>query len=329
MRSGSTIKDVAREAGCSPSLVSLFLRNPGTTRVAEETKKRISRSVEKLNYRRNMLASILKSGSSNVIGVLVDAQANPPVHRLIACLEREAAGRGCRLQLGLFHNSLDSLWESYSTLKQYGAGGVICLSHDYPEFNRELEERFAGIGDVVFFNGPERPGHSCVIPDLETGMEMAFRHLREHGRHRIGLCIPGNGPAWDGILRRISAFKFLSGDDSLICPIPREIPLRQAIEQTLFPFIERQHPDALLMSNDRIALCAAGVLKARGLNIPENMALVGFDNDPADVEAVPSLSSIAVDNQLAARKLFDLLASKKSGTETSRLRPELFIRESC
>ena len=101
------------------------------------------------------------------------------------------------------------------------------------------------------------------------------------------------------------------------------------MEQTLPPFIERRRPDALFMSNDRFALCAAGVLKARGLSIPENMALIGFDNDPADVDAVPALSSIAADNRLIARKLFDLIASEKWEPETFRLRPELFIRESC
>ena len=323
-----TIRDVAREAGCSPSLVSLYLRTPQTTRIAHETKKRIAHAVEKLNYRRNLLASILKSGSSNMIGVLADAQANGTIFRLIAALEAEAAERHVRLQIGLFHDSLENLLEACSLLKQYGAAGIICLCHDYPAFNRELEEHFMAEPGIVFYDGPLREGHSCVIPDKKYSVELAFNCLKQRGRKRIGLCIPGNCPEWYSVSCKLQAFTQLAGDE-LVCRLPHQLDLRQAARDFLLPFVREKSPDALLFANDRHALCASLVLMSAGIRVPEDVALIGFDNDPICGEHTPALSCLALDQKQIAGKLFDLVLKPHRSPEVITLRPELRLRESC
>ena len=328
MSSKATIKDVAKEAGCSPSLVSFYLRNPQTTRVAEQTKQRIAGAVEKLNYQRNLLASILKSGCSNVVGVLADAQANPPIFRLIASLEQEANVRNLRLQVGLFHDSLENLLEACSILKQYGPAGIICLSHDYPEFNRELDQKIREIPELIFYDGPQRSGHACVIPDKEFGVKLAVEHLKQSGRKRIALCVPGDCPDWDSVTRKIRSFTELSGSDSLLCRLPHALALRQAMRVFLMPFIREKQPDAILFSSDRFALCACGILRENNLRVPEDIAVIGCDNDPACREYCPAVSSVAFDQGLIARTLLDVL-QKNSRAEVTFLRPELLLRESC
>ena len=329
MSKKATIRDVALEADCSPSLVSLYLRNPQSTRLAEGTKKRIARAVEKLDYRRNLLASILKSGSSNVIGVLADAQANPTIFRLIACLELEAAKRNMRLQLGLFHNSLENMLEACNVLKQYGASGIICLCHDYPDFNEELDRRFQMYPELVFYDGPLRHGHACVMPDKAFAVELACKELQKRGHKKIGLCIPGECPAWYSISQKEEAFREIVRQDELICRLPHHLPLRQAMNDVLLPFIRKQKPDALLLSSDRHAICAMNVLRQKGIRIPEDIAVIGFDNDPVCTELIPSLSSLALNQELIAQKLFDLVLAKNNRAEVIPLYPELILRESC
>ena len=326
-----TIKDVAAEVGCSPSLVSFYLGHPATTRVAEATKKRIDQAVRKLNYRRNLLASILKSGHSNVVGILVDSEANNPIRRLLTCLEREADRRHCRLQLGLFHDNLESIYESYMILKQYGTCGIICLSHDYPYFNEKLVERFAEMNDLVFFDAPERTGHPCIIPDMEDGIRHAIVYLREKGRKRIALCIPGKCPEWNSRTRRIKTFRQVFGDNALICQISHDMSLRDAMMTELLPFVVEHRIDALLMSNDRFAMCGMQLLISKGFRIPEDLAVIGFDNDPCGMEATPPLSSIAWNAPFIARKLFGMLDEQLSAQKnigTIRVPVDLILRHS-
>lgn len=329
-----TVKDVAKEAGCSSSLVSFYLNHPNTTRVAAATRKRIDCAVEKLHYRPNLLASILKSGGRRVVGVLIDSEAPDATRRLLPELEREACRRKLYLQIGIFHNDLNSLRTCYTILKQYGACGVICLSHDYPQFNQKLEEQFAAMSDLVFYNSPERTGHPCLIPDVAAGIQDAFLHLKAKGYKRIALCIQQKAISVEHqtIQLRLDGYNAVAGNEALpVCRLPEELSLREAITQTLPDFLKSARPDALLMENDRHALCAMQFLLSCGIRIPHDLAIFGFDDDPQSAESTPPLSTVSRDNQTMAEQLFTLLFNRISpdGTiQTIYSKPNLLIRSS-
>lgn len=328
-----TVKHVAERVGCSPSLVYFYLNHPGTTRVAAATRKKIDEAVRELDYRPNLPASILKNGSGRIIGVMIDTEAPDLVKKILTFLEQEITGRGFYLQVGMFHNNFESLCSSYFLLKQFGARGVICLSHDYPEFRAELDAFFAEHADIVFYNGPSRPGHPLLEVDLPEGIARLWEHLMQRGMSRLMLCLKDGCTESFGIQRRVSGYRRVVQKKCLpICCFDPSLPLHRNFAETLLPLLEAEKPQAVLFSNDGVALSAMQFLQVNGIKIPEELSIIGFDNDAQGENSTPALTTIAVDIPAAAKQLTDLLFEQLEHNNPPRcpvISPKLFFRGSC
>ena len=329
--------DIAREVNVSAALVSKVLNgNSGSIRVSEEKAEMIRKTARKMNYTPNINARALAGQSTKVIGILIDSKAPTVSFRLLAEIEHEATLHGYRTLIGEAHDSVENLYETYQHLRQHGVDGVICISHDYPGENEKLEEYFRDCGPIVFLGQPEIRNHSHIILEIDSGIRDAVRYLRESGRKRIAMLADRN-MAYYSSQDRIKGF--LS-----ILPDSREMLLsftyhnnastmREELRHIIKKFILPQQIDAILATNDITALILTGELNAAGLKIPEEIAVIGHDNEFFSECCPLPITTIDENNAVTAassvKMLLDIMAENPKCRATRRItvKPELIIRK--
>ena len=158
--------------------------------------------------------------------------------------------------------------------------------------------------------------------DRETGMMQAMRHLQETGRKRIGLWLSRNSNCYS-YRQRIAGYRKSNLGEEFLC---HGLPLRCCIDE-----IRDKKLDAVIASNDSEAAQLARELMRRGIRIPEDVALIGHDNDDFSEFYYPSLSTIDQNDEAAGRKFFELLMEQLKGNASPgnyTFHTKLIIRES-
>jgi DNA-binding LacI/PurR family transcriptional regulator len=327
-----TIKDIARDLGVSVSTVSRALR--GMPDVNPQTLKLVLRHAEKVDYQPNMAALSLVKKQTHTIGVIVpnldyfcstairgiDEAALEAGYTVMICQSNESYGREVVNTQRLMSSSMDGLIVSLSN-----------ETNNVDHFKRLLQKEIP----IVFFDRTHVDlNASNVVLDNAFGGEQAVQHLIEQGCKKIVL-LRSHATVSVSTLRengyRAAHQKAdLVVDESLIvhCDFNQDSAYR-ATQQLL----TRTLPDAIFTVSDRLALGAMLALKERGLRIPEDVAIVGFNDEPIMSLMTPKLSSVtqpAFEMGRRATRLFieQIHAEGKPDVETIVLKPQLMIRES-
>lgn len=330
--------DIAYEAGVSQSTVSRALRN--SPLVNEETRRRVQEAARRLNYHVDQRAAGLRSQRSNTLAVLLfedptsdDSQINPFFLSMLGSITRAAANYDYDVLLSFQQLSDD--WHTQYELSNR-ADGIILLGYgnfrDYREKLDHLES--AGAHFIVW--GPAsaaRPGQA-LCSENANGAAEAVRHLLGLGRRRIaflgtadsrypefqeryrGYCevLVSRGFEVDGTLQ------FDSGN------------LESAGHASALELMDSGRDfDAVLAASDLIAIGAMAAFKAHGLDVPGDVAVVGFDDIPAASYVSPPLTTVRQDTVAAGRALVEVLIRRIDGgqDEPRPLKPKLVIRASC
>lgn len=334
MKSKVTIRDIAKAANYSLATVSRAFDEDSS--INEKTRQEILRAANRLNYSPNRAASALRSGRTNIIGVVVPEIDRSFFASVVKGIEVECQRRGYNILICQSHESLDKEKEVLQTLLRLQVDGVIIsasMETHTAEFLRQLKDN--GIAVTFFDRVIEMPEVSSVVLNDFNGGYKATNHLIERGRQRI-LHIGGD--------QRLQIFKqrkegYLNAliQAGLIIPNDQVIECRlepQEVGSLLSPVIHSdKRPDAIFASNDYLALAAIQFLQKLGLKIPEDIAVVGFGNSSFTELVNPSITSIDQQSYqmgLTAAKV--LIDEKKAKDEfvhlQSVLEPKLFIRES-
>lgn len=330
--------DVAASAGVSRAAASKVLLGTGgpNTRVAEDTRKRIQRVAEQLGFRPNQIAQQLKGKRTQILGVIVGyGKASNLLYRLID-IEEFAYDRGYRVILGSANGDARRAAAHLNDFMGKGVDGVIAL-HVPQTFGDELFEQLRQCRHVVHQSMFSVSGGCCVMLDRAAGVADAVRHLADTGRRRIALALPG-AKGDPSTLAKIQGYEA----GLLACSLPHD-PNLCSTDQAFEAFDEsgivdelvaRHHADAIIASNDKMAIRLIRTLKRQGFRVPQDVAIVGFDN--AEVAALydPSITSVDQCNDIVARATVDLLAQSIADDvplrpEQSRVvKPKLVVRES-
>jgi DNA-binding LacI/PurR family transcriptional regulator len=327
-----TIKDIAKDLGVSVSTVSRALR--GMPDVNPQTLKSVLRHAEKIDYQPNMVALSLVKKQTHTIGVIVpnldyfcsnairgiDEAALEAGYTVMICQSNESYGREVVNTQRLMSSSMDGLIVSLSN-----------ETNNVDHFKRLMQREIP----IVFFDRTHFDlNASNVVLDNAFGGEQAAAHLIEQGCRKIAF-IRSHATVSVSTLRengyRTAHQKAgLTVDESLIvhCDFNQEAAYR-ATQQLL----NRSTPDAIFTVSDRLALGAVSALKDRGLRIPEDVAIVGFNDEPIMSIMTPKLSSVTQPafemGRRAARMFIEHIHSEgKPEMETIIMRPQLMIRES-
>ena len=324
----TTITDIAKELNLTPSTVSRALA--GSPRVKEKTRIVIEEKAREMGYERNLMASNLRRGVANAVGIIVPRINRQFFSNVISGAESVLNEAGYTVLICQTHEKLEDEKKALSTLLRNQVAGIL-ISHSI-ETSEESHIAQAVTGDVrlvqfdrVFYDLPD----AKVVNDNFQGAYQATSHLIGQGYKRIGT-LAGYMTS-EAYKERLEGYKQalrdagMEVDDNIIFKdtIVKETGYAQGMLA-----IERGC-DALYSAGDFSALGAVEAAKEQGLNIPEEFGIVGTANENFTEIMSPTLSSLELNprriGSLAA-KAFLAPCDSENGIVT--LEMELKIRES-
>jgi len=338
-KSRPTSFDIAYRAGVSQATVSRALRD--SPLVSEETRKRIREIAREMNYKVDKNASNLRRQSSVTLALLLfedptpnDTLINPFFLTMLGSITRACARQGYDLLVSFQQFSED--WHA-DYQDAHKADGLILLGYGDWFLTRDKLDRLVQQGTHFVRWGPvfeRQPGMSIGSDNRDGGRQVGV-HLASLGRQRVAY-LGANQPTapefrdrYLGLCDALQAAK-LSTEAALQIDVIDSTELAgYAAAQALFA--RGVAFDALFCASDLIAIGAMRALMEHGLRVPEDVAVVGFDDQPVAAFTNPPLTSVLQDTKLAGEKLVDTLIREIRGESavSEVLTPTLVVRRSC
>lgn len=334
-----TIKDIARELGISPSTVSRALKDHPD--ISPQTKKAVNELAEKLNYQPNIVALSLRQSKTNTLGVIIPELVHFFFSTVISGIEDVAYSAGYNVIITQSNESLQREKTDIKALFNSRVDGMlISISRETNSFDHIEGILAKGVPMVFFDRVYENANSSTVIVDDLSGAKEATQHLISQGCKRIAHL---EGPPNLGITKqRLEGYvqalneAGLPVEKELIVSCPQgSIEEGKAATEQLLKLPNR--PDAIFATNDPAAMGAMQAIKAAGLKIPDDVAVVGFSNWVFSGLLDPSLTSVDQPGfemgQEAAKLLIRQIEVKSKDNEepipeTKILKTKLIVRDS-
>ena len=326
-----TIYEVSKLAGVSPSTVSRVLNDSDL--VIESTRQKVQAAIKKLDYRPNTIAQSLASNRSNSVGILVPELHGPFFGTMLSSIELELRNEGKHVIIAAGHSDVEGEKQGIEFLISRGCDALIlfvfAISDESIKSLMDAAMPVVVIGHLI-------PGmeDDCISINNEHGGYIAAKTLIESGHHQLA-CI--TGPLWksdgqerlEGSKRALAEFG-LEFDPRLLAEGDyEESSGRDGMEQLLqknIPFT------GLVCANDEMAAGAIWVAREHGINIPDDLSVIGFDNVFFTSYMHPQLSTIGypIDKmgQMAARCVLRDVYGNTGLDIQLRFEPELVQRAS-
>jgi LacI family transcriptional regulator len=318
----ATIADVARLAEVSSATVSFVINDKHTMRISEATRERVWAAVRELGYRPNALAKSLSSGSSRFIGVVADAIATTPfAGQLIQGAQDEAWRHGYVLLVANTDEEKDVEAQALRMLLEHQVTGILYSTYYHREVEVPADLRNARVVLAnCYAEGSDLP---CVVPDEVQGGRSATDVLLDAGHTRIGFVNSvEDAPATRGRLegyRAALAARGVPFDDGLVLTLGSHQESGWTAAEKLLAMTEP--PTAVFCYNDRVAMGLYDALRERGLRVPADMAVVGFDNQEIIAGHVrPPLTTVALPHYEIGARAVQVLLGIDTGEPPGTLR---------
>ena len=332
-RTRLTIHDVARASNVSVGTVSKALNNSGSLR--QETRAKVIAVARELGFRPNDLAQSLHRGQTFMVGLISNDNFGRFSMPIMEGLEEHLTDS--RISVFMCNAADDPEREELhvEALLKKRVDGIVVTARRVDR-RRALEIASSGLPVLYAFSQADDPAAFCLLPDDEGGAEVATDHLVRLGHKRIAHV---TGPErFQAVRDRRDGYRNALRRNGLLEPEGFYLPGvwsegwgREAVAQ-LFRS-SRVPPDAIFCGSDQIARGVSDALRERGIVVPDQVAIVGFDNWDIMAEASrPPLTSVDMNlkelGREAGRRLIDLIAGKEF-RGVWRIPCTLVIRESC
>ncbi len=326
-----TIKDVARESGVAISTVSNVLNNVGN--VSEETTKRVLDTVEKLKYVPNVNAKYLKSCKKNTIGLFLSSVQGDFYRQLIQAVHLQCKMNGYILNIYVSNENTSE--EIYGMILSSGVEGAIIMNDGFKDGYIDRLER---INMPVVFIDREYTSNkiSSVTIDNHYGTVQAIEYLIKLGHRKIGYV--HGVPNFDE-KARFEAYK--STLKKYKIPIEEKFILNAYFEEAIaysemYLMLVRKGelPEAFFCANDEMAWGCMRAMNAMGIQVPEQVSIVGFDDSILAPYYRPALTTVhAPVVELGSKSATEVIRLvRHEGLDEGislKLKPELVLRDSC
>jgi DNA-binding LacI/PurR family transcriptional regulator len=328
----STRRNVATAAGVSVRTVSNVVN--GFEHVAPETRARVLEAIESLGYRPSELARSLKAGRSGLVGLILHNVDNPYFAELTRAVVEEGAARGLTVVI----DQTDGDRERERAIVERTARGGLFDALIINPIAIEASEitAFGDTGPIIFLGEQDFPGFDKVMIDNFAASREAVRHLLAGGRRRIaviGANLNAQGTSsqrLEGYLAALSEAG-LPRDDALIPVV--DLFTRSSGATAMRGLLDLpEPPDSVFCFNDPLALGAMRAAHMNGVRMPEQLAIIGFDDIEDGRFSTPSLTTVSPDKPWIARTALDRIVRRLEGedvpAETLVGPYQLVVRES-
>lgn len=333
----ATIKDIAKIAKVSATAVSMALN--GREGVSVKTRSRILQIAEKMNYRPNQAARSLISRRSSTIGLIIPDIADPFYPELAKGIEEKANALGYNIILSNTGRSLDKERRSMDGLLSRGVDGIIfsTVTVDDPNIDLLMNERFPFVlVNRVPMQHPAVDKIDYVIVDSYSGGYKAIEHLFKLGHDRIAV-ITGFMKASTAIERTRGARQAISDCGLKLNPrylVQCNYSRQEAYEAAVRLLGLKNAPTAFFAQDDNMALGVREAVLSLGLKVPEDIAIIGFDDIDICALTGIELSTMSQKKYEMGVMATATLINKIEGDTPSMvnkivLDTELIIRKSC
>jgi LacI family transcriptional regulator len=328
----ATIADVARQAGVSVSTVSHVLN--GTRRVAPETAQTVQAVIDAIGYRPNVLARSLKTASSRSVGIAISAIANPYFSDIICAIEAECARLGMMVFLSDTQDDPERELAILDAFHQRRVDGVILAPSADPECRALAQIKSARLPCVLVDRTPD-PTFDQVGVNNHEAMANLVDYVTGLGHRRIGYV--GGHPGFQTTLERIAGYR-----DSLeqrgVSPDERYLVTGSASTESATVAAHAllslpEPPSAIVAGNNMATIGTMRAIRARGLRVPDDVSVAGFDDFEWADCFEPRLTLIAQPcgdiGERAAALLMERIANPEGTRQTIRLEAKMILRDSC
>jgi LacI family repressor for deo operon, udp, cdd, tsx, nupC, and nupG len=326
------LKDLADQAGVSTATVSRVLN--GKPGVATDTRKAVLAALDVLGYDR---PEKLRTRSEGLMGLIVPELDNPVFPAIAQAIETALADRGYTPLLCTQSPGGTTEDEYIEMLMEHGVDGIVFVSGRHADTTASTEryQRLRGRGvPIVFVNGHAAgvDAPSVSVDDV-VAIQLAMRHLTSLGHTRISLAV---GPD-----RYIPARRKIAAFATLLDRLAPGEDVSDHVVSTLFTveggqvaggeLIDAGHT-AVICGSDMMALGVIRAARSRGLHVPENLSVVGFDDSPLIAFTDPPLTTVRQPVVSMGKAAVSALVAEVTGTRVSRtellFHPELIVRGS-
>jgi len=330
----ATIYDIAKEVKLSASTVSRALKDNPV--INPDTRRKVQKCAERMGYRSNTFASSLRTQRTNTIGVIVPKLDSNFMSACLAGMEEVANVKGYNMIISQSHESLEREAQNAGIMFNKRVDGLIA-SLTVDNCNTEHFDRFNDKNvPVVFFDRvPDHSNNACFVIENFNAAFLATKHLAEQGCKRImHMTIQSSSNVYVDRIRGFNAAiaesEGCTGEVLYLDAL--NLDAGKAIVDEL---LEKEHrPDGLFVANDLAAVGCMIALQEKGITIPCDIAVVGFNNDPVSTIIKPELTTVSYPGKeagmLAAKNLIDHLSGENDISHTNRviLNTKLIVRES-
>lgn len=329
-----TLKDVARRVGVSAKTVSRVVNDDPA--VHDETRRIVLDAIRKMDYVPDLTARMMRTATSNVVGLMTDVVATTPFSvDIVRGVQDELRADGRTLLIANTGGDAYAQRDYFRMFKAHKVAGIVFATMYHrpvdlgqPDFGRPI---------VLVNCFSVRRDMPSVVPDDESGGYLQAAHLLKLGHRRIG--IVSLNPAIRATLLRAAGYRTAFAEagacydatidrPGFVGPVEQE-ELR-AYEVAREMLSAPQRPTAMLCGNDRVALqvmCAAAHL---GLSVPEDLSVIGFDDMTLISESVrPTLTTVALPYPEMGRLAVRMIGTGESGAAQSLIPCRLVERDSC
>jgi DNA-binding LacI/PurR family transcriptional regulator len=351
----ATLADVARAAKVSRWIAGNVLNGGnGNSRCSQETRNRVLQAAQQLNYHPNHAARQLAGKRSHTFGILVASAGDPLRSFLVQYLDAEAVKLGCQTMIS---NTIgnpavgpDQFEYCVEELSRRGVDGVLCAVHRW--FPGDRKALLAAHPCTVFYEDAGMADSPMVSVDRAAAVRLAVRHLIERGHERIGLAVmslarPTHVARYVGYADEL-AFHGRTVDPRLIfngqpyglaaatCNEAAkrwEFP-REVVDRAIDALVRDAAADAIVAHDDFWAATLLKRMRARGIRVPHDVAVVGYLNHYLADWTDPALTTLDLQHDLAARAMVQMLERMVQGQtipaaeRTVKVEPTLIVRES-
>jgi LacI family transcriptional regulator len=334
-RQKTTIHDIAEKLNITASTVSRALKDH--PRISEATKKAVLKAAQKLNYQPNHIAAALRNGRSNILGIIVPTADRSFFSSVVRGIEEIANTARYNVMICQTYDLYEKEVATVEALLNARVDGIIAsIAKGTENFDHLRKLKDKGIPLILFDRSNDELEVSNVIIDDYLGGYKAVEHLIQQGCKRIAHFtgykkVSIYRERFRGYREALEAYG-IPYDESLV--IESNLQLEDGRQGMIQLLAMKKRPDGVFSASDYGAMGALQVLKEKGIAIPNQIAIVGFSNEPFTSFSEPTLTTVDQHSMRMGNAAAEIFLEQISQgnkifiPKKTVLKPDLIIRKS-